>query len=362
MSSVIGNNLKVTVFGESHGNSIGCVIDGLPAGITLDLARISKDLDKRRGLKELSTTRREKDQFEIVSGYFNNKTTGTPLTFIIKNEDVDDKVYDDKKTVLRPGHADYTAYLKYDGFQDYRGGGHFSGRITAPIVIAGSIASQILEEKGIIIGSRIKEIHGVIDDSKIKDYKKTIEELNSLDFPVLDEKASSEFKKEIENARNALDSVGGVVETYALVNKYALGEPLFDSVESKLSHYIFSIGGVKGISFGLGFDFAKHFGSEVKDEFVVRGEEIVTTSNNNGGILGGITSLQPIVFDTVIKPTASIAQPQKTVDIATLEEKTLEIKGRHDPCIVPKALFVINAMTALCLLDLLMEECGRKNI
>jgi chorismate synthase len=362
MGSVIGNNHKVTVFGESHGLAIGCVIDGLPAGITLDLTRISRDLEKRKGLKDLSTARREKDQFEIVSGYFNNKTTGTPLTFIIRNEDVDDKVYDESKTLLRPGHADYTAYLKYEGFQDYRGGGHFSGRITAPIVIAGSIATQILEEKGIVIGSRIKEIHGIVDNSSIDDYKKTINHLNMLDFPVLNPNISLDFKNEIEKARNNLDSVGGVVETYALVNGYVLGEPLFDSLESKLSHYIFSIGGVKGISFGLGFDFAKHLGSEVKDEFEINDGEIVTKTNNNGGILGGITSLQPIVFDTVIKPTASISQKQKTVDIATLEEKTLEIKGRHDPCIAPKALFVINAMTALCLLDLLIEEYGRKNI
>jgi chorismate synthase len=362
MSSILGNILKLSVWGESHGKAIGCTLDGLPSGLSLDLERISKDLDKRRGLKELSTARREKDQFEILSGYFNGHTTGTPLTFMIRNEDVDDKVYDDTKNILRPGHADYTAFLKYEGYQDYRGGGHFSGRITAPIVIAGSIAKQILEEKGIVIGSRIKEIHGIKDESKVEDYEKTIKDLNELDFPTLDSSKANEMKNEIIKAREQLDSVGGIVETYALVNDYVLGEPMFDSVESKISQYIFSVGGVKGISFGLGFDFASKRGSEVKDEYELVENKIVTKNNNNGGILGGITSLQPIVFDTVIKPTASIGQTQKTVDFKENKEVELSVKGRHDPCIVPKALQVINALTALALLDLLMEEYGRKNI
>ena len=257
MSSTIGNIFKVSVFGESHGSHIGVTISNVPAGIKLDLNKIDELLIKRRGIKELSTARREKDEYQIISGYFNEHTTGTPLTFLIPNLDVDDKVYDDKKNLLRPGHADYTAELKYRGFQDYRGGGHFSGRLTTCLVIAGAVAMQLLETKGIKIASRIKQIYEVEDeDVEETNINSLIDFLNNQDFPTISETKKEEMKEEIIKAREEKDSLGGIVETFVNINDHILGDPIFDSVEAKLSSYLFSVPALKGVSFGNGFDFA----------------------------------------------------------------------------------------------------------
>lgn len=360
MSSTIGNLFKVSVFGESHGKSIGVTISGVPSGITIDFEALDLLLERRRGIKEISTSRREKDQYKIISGYFNNKTTGTPLTFIIDNLDVDDSVYDETKDLLRPGHADYTAYLKYRGNQDYRGGGHFSGRLTTCLVIAGAIAKQLLNSKGITLASRVKQIYDVKDDEvNSNDIKKIIEDFSLQEFPTISSLKKEEMIKRIKEARNSLDSLGGIIETYVDINSFVIGDPLFDSVESKLSSYLFSIGGIKGVSFGRGFELASLKGSEANDAYQIIDGKIRTLTNNNGGINGGITCGEPIIFSSVVKPTPSISLKQQTVNVKTLENVSLNIKGRHDPCIATRALYVINAMTSLALVDLLMEEYGK---
>ena len=360
MSSIIGNVIKVSVFGESHGSYIGVTIDSLPAGITLDFDLIDKNLNRRRGLKELSTSRREKDEYQIVSGYFNNHTTGTPLTFIIPNKDIDDSVYDEVKSILRPGHADLTAHLKYSGYQDYRGGGHFSGRLTTCLVIAGSIAMQLLKQKGINIGSRIKQIHDIEDNPvDINDIASLIDFFNEQDFPTVSLEKKDLMKNRIIQIREEKDSLGGIIETFVDMNKVVIGSPLFNSVEAKISSYLFSIGGLKGISFGKGFEFATLKGSEANDSYKIENGKVVTRSNNNGGINGGITSGNPIIINSVIKPTSSIGKEQDSVNLVTKENVKLNIKGRHDPCIAPRALYVINSLVALAILDMIVEEYGR---
>lgn len=359
MSSIIGNVIKVSVFGESHGSHIGVTIDSLPAGIKLDFDLINKNLERRRGLVEISTSRREKDEYQIISGYFNDRTTGTPLTFLIKNKDVDDSVYDSVKSLLRPGHADLTAYLKYSGYQDYRGGGHFSGRLTTCFVIAGSIAMQLLKQKGINIGSRIKQIYDIEDDPIENNcVSSLIESFNEQDFPTISSKKQKLMKKRILEIREEKDSLGGIIETFVDMNGVVIGSPLFNSVEAKISSYLFSIGGLKGISFGKGFEFASLKGSEANDQYITKDNEIISLSNNNGGINGGISSGTPITISSVIKPTPSISKKQQSVDFSTKKNVDLEIKGRHDPCIAPRALYCINCMVALAILDLYAEENG----
>lgn len=359
MGSMIGKIFKISVFGESHGRGIGVTIENIPAGFKIDFSKINLALEKRRGIKELSTYRREKDHYEIISGYFNDKTTGTPLTIIIYNQDVDDRVYDENKNKLRPGHADYTAYLKYQGYQDYRGGGHFSGRITSAIVIAGEISNQLLAKKGIKIASRIKQIYDVYDEEFCQS-ENLFDYLNNQDFPTFSPDKKNQMFERILNVRNELDSLGGIVETYIEVNKHILGDPIFESVESKLSNYLFAIGGLKGISFGKGFEFASLKGSQANDNYRIKDNHIYETSNNNGGINGGITNGQVIAFNCVIKPTPSIGKSQKTVDIIDKKEIDISIRGRHDPCIVPRALYVINALSSLAIIDLVMEEYGKR--
>lgn len=361
MSSRIGKMIQINVFGESHGKAIGLTIEGLPSGVTLDFERIDLNLSRRRGIKELSTSRQEKDEYQIVSGYFNNKTTGTPLTFIIENKDVDDKVYDDIKDIVRPGHADYVSYLKYQGYQDYRGGGHFSGRLTTPLVIAGSIALQLLETKGIKVGSRIKQIYDVFDEDI--DYRKVpslIDEFNLQEFPTISSERKQMMINKIIETRKEMDSLGGIIETFVDVNNHIFGDPIFDSVEAKISSYLFSVGGLKGVSFGKGFDFASLKGSEANDSYKIENGKVVTRSNNNGGINGGITSGNPIIINSVIKPTSSIGKEQDSVNLVTKENVKLNIKGRHDPCIAPRALYVINSLVALAILDMIVEEYGKR--
>lgn len=355
--SSIGNLFKVTVFGESHGPQIGVVISGMPEGRTLDFDRLNRMLDRRRGIETLSTARREKDEYKVVSGYFDGKTTGAPLTIVVGNEDIDDSVY--LRDIVRPSHADYNAYVKYRGFQDYRGGGSFSGRLSACYVIAGTIAESLLNEKGIYLASRIKRIYDVEDDDSEAPTEEVLRKLNDRVFPTFSEEKKAMMQKRICEARAEQDSLGGIVETYIDLRGHWIGNPLFGSVESKISSYLFALGGVKGIAFGEGFGFARLKGSEANDAYGIENGEIVTKTNRNGGILGGIAGKDPIVFSTVIKPTPSIGKEQTTVDLSRKEEIRATIRGRHDPCIVPRVLYGINALSALAILDLILEEYGR---
>ena len=358
--SSFGKIIHINLFGESHGESIGIVINNLPAGITLDKNRINEELYKRRPKSQLSTPRQEKDEYKIISGYFNEKTTGTPLTITIPNMDTRSKDYTPE--VLRPSHADYTSYVKHNNSHDYRGSGHFSGRITAPLVILGAICAQILNDKGILVGSHIASIKE-IEDQKFNESNlnlKTLESLNSSDFPTLDDDINEQYKKMILSAKENKDSVGGIIETAILGVNPGYGYPFFDSVESILSHLLFSVPAVKGVEFGRGFDITRQFGSEVNDQFILDNGLIKTSTNNSGGIQGGISNGMPIVFKTAIKPTASIGKAQNTVNINTMKEVVLELVGRHDPAIVHRVIHVINAITNYAILELIVRNEGIK--
>ena len=357
MKNTIGNCLTLTLFGESHGKAIGAVVDGLPSGIEVDEGFIAEQMEKRKGINSISTPRREKDEVKILSGVFENKTTGTPVCFMIENGDTKSKDYSLTKDLARPGHADYTAEMRYDGFQDYRGGGHFSGRLTAPIVAAGALAISMLKEKGIEIGTHISSC-GEIKDRDFRNLKEDIKTLSEAEMPVLCEKAREEILAYIEKAKSEGDSVGGTLTTVVTGMPEGVGEPWFDSVEGMLSHSLFSIPAVKGVEFGKGFSFAKMKGSEANDEFSVNEGRIVTVTNNNGGINGGITNGMPIVFTVAVKPTPSIYKKQNTVDFKKKENASLLINGRHDPAIIHRARVVVDSITALTLCDLLIMRFG----
>ena len=356
MSGMWGSKIKLSIFGESHGNAIGITIDGLPAGFSIDMDKIMMEMARRApGKSSLSTPRKESDIPEILSGYFEGKTTGTPLCAIIRNSNTKSKDYSKLKDVMRPGHADYTGAVRYKGFNDYRGGGHFSGRITAPLVFAGAICKQILEVKGIIISAHINSI-GKIKDCSFLERDISDELLNSFkekELPLINTKLEDEMRQEILSARSSGDSIGGTIECAILGVSPGIGDPFFDSVESTLAHLMFSVPAVKGIEFGKGFDISKMRGSEANDEYYLENGNIKTKTNNNGGILGGITNGMPIIFNVAIKPTASIFKEQNTVNIATMEETTLCIEGRHDPCIVQRALPVIEAVAAIGITELM---------
>ncbi len=357
MKNVIGDNLTLTIFGESHGDAVGAVLDGLSAGVDVNKDFISLQMSLRKAVGSISTSRTEADEVEILSGVFNGKTTGTPITFLIKNANTRSIDYEKSKFLLRPGHADYTAYCKYNGFQDYRGGGHFSGRITAGIVAAGAVCLDALRKKGIYIASHISLLKEVSDD-EIQDYNEFSKTLSDKPFPVINDEVGNRMVSEIEKAKENGDSLGGILETVVTGVPAGVGEPWFSSVESDLARFLFSIPAVKGVEFGAGFSFASMLGSEANDAFCVEDRTIKTETNNNGGINGGITNGMPIVFRTVIKPTPSISKPQKTVDINTMEETELSVKGRHDPAIIHRARAVVNAATAICLADMLIGKFG----
>lgn len=356
MSGMWGSKIKLSIFGESHGNAIGITIDGLPAGFSIDMDKIMMEMARRApGKSSLSTPRKESDIPEILSGYFEGKTTGTPLCAIIRNSNTKSKDYSKLKDVMRPGHADYTGAVRYKGFNDYRGGGHFSGRITAPLVFAGAICKQILEVKGIIVSAHINSI-GKIKDCSFLESDISDELLNSFkekELPLINTKLEDEMRQEILSARSSGDSIGGTIECAILGVSPGIGDPFFDSVESTLAHLMFSVPAVKGIEFGKGFDISKMRGSEANDEYYLENGNIKTKTNNNGGILGGITNGMPIIFNVAIKPTASIFNEQNTVNIVTMEETTLCIEGRHDPCIVQRALPVIEAVAAIGITELM---------
>lgn len=357
MKNTFGNSVSITLFGESHGEYIGAVIDGLAPGTDIDKEYIGHMLTLRRPEGKISTSRKEKDDFRIVSGVLNGKTTGTPLTVLIPNENVNSSDYAELKTVARPSHADYTAQCKYHGYQDSRGGGHFSGRITAALVAAGAICKSALEKKGIAVGTHVKNCGGVADRD-FGEYLSDINLLNNKTFAVLDETCEESMKSRILEAASDGDSVGGILETAVIGIPEGIGEPWFDSVESLLSHMMFSIPAVKGIEFGAGFGFADMKGSQANDPFMIKDGNIVTEKNDNGGVNGGITNGMPIIFRTVIKPTPTIFKPQNTVDFIDMSETVIEPKGRHDPAIVHRARVVQDAATAIVIYDMLATRFG----
>ncbi len=359
MRNTLGNLITVTLFGESHGECVGAVIDGLPAGIRIDMDYINREMNKRRSVSAISTARSEEDIPHFVSGVKDGFTEGTPVTVLVENTDAKPVDYERMKSIARPGHADYTAQVKYRGYQDASGGGHFSGRLTAPLVAVGSIVRKALEDKGILIGTHIDSLNGIEDyDFNWDDLENDLRTLNDRQFAVLNDEMAERMMERIKSAREDKDSVGGVLETVISGLPAGIGEPSFSSVESELARAMFSIGAVKGIQFGAGFRFAKMTGSEANDPFRVVDGKIVTLTNNNGGVNGGITNGMPVVFSTVIKPTPSIGKLQETVNFETMENVELEIKGRHDPAIVHRARAVVDALTALVIADLICIEKG----
>ncbi len=357
MKNTFGNYLTVTLFGESHGSAIGAVLDGLCPGMIVCEANIRRMLSLRRPTGAISTARQEKDAYEIVSGMVDGVTTGTPLTILIRNQDTKSGDYSAMKSLMRPGHADFPAQCKYHGYQDVRGGGHFSGRITAALVAAGAICYDALEKKGIVIGSHISRCAGVCDRSFCDIYE-DVAKLREAEFPVLDERAGQCMQECILKAKEEGDSVGGVLETVICGLPAGVGEPWFDTFESMLSHILFSVPAVKGVEFGDGFALADMRGSQANDSLRYEGDKIVTTSNHSGGIGGGITNGMPVVFRCAVKPTPSISKEQDTVDITAGVNATLSIRGRHDPAIVHRARIVVDAVTAIAVYDMLAGRFG----
>ena len=354
MSSTWKNNIEITIFGESHGKAIGIVLGNLPSGIKIDFDAVAKEMKRRApGQDKMSTSRKEADQVEIISGIQDGITTGAPLCGMIYNSDQHSKDYSLLKEKMRPSHSDYPAFVKYKGFNDVRGGGHFSGRITAPIVFAGAIAKQILMQKGIYIGAHILSIKNIYDENF--DQRLSLDTLNYLSkqhYPVINQEIYDQFVETVDQARMNLDSVGGKIECAIVGLEPGFGEPFFDSIESHLSSLLFSIPAVKSVAFGND-KISELYGSEANDCYYYDKEgKVKTTSNNNGGITGGISNGMPIVFTVGIKPTPSIGKEQKTIDVKHQENTTLAIKGRHDPCIVFRATVVVEAMAALAMLDL----------
>lgn len=354
MSATWGKNIELSIFGESHGEAIGIVIGNLPAGITLDMEEIRRNMLRRApGQNKMSTARKEMDEVHIMSGVMNNVTTGAPLCAMIYNTDHHSKDYSLLEECMRPGHSDYPAYVKYHGFNDVRGGGHFSGRLTAPIVFAGSVAKQILKQKGIVIGAHIQSVKDVYDDHFSVDVTaKDIEEMLINQYPTLNKDIFTSMQEVIEEARVNQNSVGGSIECAILNVPAGLGNPFFDSIESHLSPLLFSIPAVKSVLFG-DETITRLYGSEANDDYYYEEGHVKTKTNHNGGITGGISNGMPIVFTVGIKPTPSISLPQQTINVKTKENTQLKITGRHDPCIVLRAVVVVESMAALGILDMI---------
>lgn len=357
MKNTFGNHLAVTLFGESHGPAIGAVLDGLTPGIAIDEDNIRRMLALRKPQGGISTARQEADDFEIVSGAYNGMATGTPLTILIRNQDVKSDDYAQMQAIMRPAHADYPAHCKYHGYQDTRGGGHFSGRITAALVAAGAVCHSALAKKGIAIGTHIARCAGVCDRA-FGDLNTDITQLSTAAFPVLDEAAGGAMQEKILQAKANLDSVGGVLETAIIGLPAGVGEPWFDTFESMLSHILFSVPAVKGVEFGDGFALSDMYGSEANDPMRYKNGQVITETNHQGGIGGGITNGMPVLFRCVVKPTPSIAKEQCTINVQTGENADLSIKGRHDPAIIHRARIVIDAVTAIAVYDMLAGRFG----
>ena len=358
MKNSFGQSVAVTLFGESHGEAIGAVVDGLAPGIPVDEAFIAHQLTLRRPAGTTGTARRETDEFRVVSGVFQGKTTGTPLCILIPNADTHSRDYAAARHLARPGHADYTAWCKYHGYEDYRGGGHFSGRVTAALVAAGAVAVTALKRKGVAIGSHVARCGGIADRPFSDDPSAEIAALNEQVFAVLDAEAGEAMRSAIEHASAEGDSLGGVVETAVCGLPAGVGEPWFDTLEGCLAKALFSIPAVKGVEFGAGFALADMRGSEANDPFAMDEGRVVTTSNRSGGVNGGISNGMPLLFRCAVKPTPSIFRAQDTVDFLKGEDAVLQLTGRHDPAIVHRARVVVDSVTALTLCDLLALRCG----
>ena len=350
MSATWGEKLKVTIFGESHGAAIGVVIDGLPAGFKPDFALVDDMMARRsaKGKEKIATARREGDEYEIVSGFFNGAATGTPLAAIIRNKDTHSPDYERMRYLMRPGHSDWGYFVKEGGFNDYRGGGHSSGRLTAPLVFAGAICKQVLSEKGIKVGTHIASIAGV-EDVRFAPIAPQIDEVGKNG--TISEQAWEAMRDKVLEAAKKGDSVGGVIECAVTGVPAGVGDPFFDSLESRLAHMMFSVPAVKGIQFGKGYALTRMNGSGANDPFRMQEGKVVTSSNNNGGILGGIATGMPVIFDVAIKPTSSIFIEQDTIDVSKMENAKLQVKGRHDPCIAVRAAVVIEAAASIAILD-----------
>ena len=356
MSSDFGKKVKIQIFGQSHSEAIGVVIDGLPVGEEIDLDKVRKFMERRApGRNAYSTPRKEADLPRVVSGLFEGKTCGAPICAIIENTNTRSKDYDKLKDLPRPGHADYTAWVKYGGYNDHRGGGHFSGRLTASLCFAGAVCKQILERKGIYVGAHILSIKGVQDVpfDAVEIDAETLQTVAEKAFPVQNDTVGEEMQAAITVAKERGDSVGGIVECAITGLPVGVGEPMFDGLESVLAQAIFAIPAVKGVEFGAGFAVAELFGSENNDDFIYEDGKVKTKTNNHGGSLGGISSSMPLVFRAAFKPTPSISMEQDTISISKRENDRLAIQGRHDPCIVPRAVPVVEAAAAVAILDLL---------
>ena len=350
-STFIGQKLRLSIFGQSHSEAIGMTLDGLPAGIEIDPDELQRFLNRRApGQNDWSTPRKEEDRPDFLCGLKDGFTCGAPLTAVIHNNNTRPKDYSQLKITPRPGHADYTAEVKYRGFQDYSGGGHFSGRLTAPLCIAGGVVRQELRRHNIAVDARIAAIAGIRDESAFET------SVADKAFPVVDDKIGERMRAAIQNAREDGDSVGGVIECVVRGLPVGIGEPMFDGVENQIARLVFAVPAVKGIEFGAGFEAAKLRGSENNDPFLVKDGRIETAANHAGGILGGITNGMPLVFRAAVKPTPSISRAQQSVNLSTMEPQELRVTGRHDPCVVPRAVPVIEAAAALAVYDLILGE------
>jgi len=357
MSSTYGEILKLSIFGQSHGPAIGMTLDGIPAGLPVDLDKLQIFLNRRApGQGEYATSRKEADQPEFLSGIVDNYTCGAPIAAIIRNTNTRSGDYSNLKDCPRPGHADYPAQIKYNGFQDVAGGGHFSGRLTAAVCISGGLCKQWLERKGIRIGGHISVLAGIADEPVFLDWVNPNLDAIGADFPVLNPSAGEKMREEIAKAKQDGDSVGGVIECIITGLPAGLGDPMFDGVESKLAQIIYGIPAVKGLDFGSGFTGSYLRGSQNNDAYTIEGEKIRTITNQAGGILGGITTGMPVVFQAAIKPTPSIAKAQQSISLEKMENQTLTVQGRHDPCIVPRAVPVIEAAAAIAIFDICLKN------
>ena len=355
MKNTFGTSVTLTLFGESHGPGVGAVLDGLAPGLPVEDESIRRQLARRRPVTGLETPRQEPDEYQLLSGVFQGRTTGTPLALFIPNRQAESGEY--CYGPARPGHADYAASRKYHGFEDYRGGGHFSGRVTAALAAAGGILLPALKRAGITVGTHILACGGARDRA-FQDPEAELAALEAADFPVLDAAAGEAIQREMQAARAAGDSVGGIIQTAVCGLPAGLGEPWFDSLEGLLAHALFSLGGVKGVEFGAGFGFAALRGSAANDPLRLAEGAVVTASNHNGGIDGGITNAMPVVFQCAVKPTPSIGLPQQTVDFVAMEETELTVHGRHDPSILRRICPAADGVTALVLADLLAQRYG----
>ena len=361
MSSDFGKNIRYTVFGQSHSEAIGMVIDNLPAGEYVNEYEIQRFMARRAPVgKDYATKRRERDAFEILSGLVNNTTCGAPLCAVIKNEDVRSEDYEKSKELPRPGHADYTAAVKFGGFQDYRGGGHFSGRLTAALCFGGGLAKYILEKRGVVVGAHIHSL-GNVQDKPFDPVRVSADELKDpgrYPFPTLSIGVGETMQAQINLIAKKGDSLGGIIECGVAGLPAGLGDPIFDGLENILAKNLFGIPGIKGVEFGDGFQAASLRGSEHNDAFCLEDGRIRTKTNHAGGILGGISTGMPLILRVAVKPTPSIGLEQQTVNLADREEAPLTIEGRHDPCIVPRAVPVVEAVVAMTLLDLVAATKG----